>query len=147
MDYRQQTRSNNLCEDSSFCNQTDKSLYNNSVISLLQNLFDDDDFESKPKEHFLPMIINPNQLLPSLLKPTTSSPMIRPTQQNHLQVTNNSAVWDAKLAMDDTHTSLQPSSARPSSKNKAKKANDGPPLKRPRIETPSSLPTFKVNVI
>ncbi|KAL0398696.1 UNVERIFIED_CONTAM: Transcription factor [Sesamum radiatum] len=118
--------------------------------------------------------VNSDQFLASLVKapPTEDPSFTRQQPSNHLPITNNAPLWKATAGLSTVPTSFLPSAHSgqflPSSLNikkpnlpsfnqkhqngeardlasLAKKAGNEPAtFKRPRIETPSPLPTFKV---
>ncbi|KAL0407301.1 UNVERIFIED_CONTAM: Transcription factor [Sesamum latifolium] len=116
--------------------------------------------------------MNSTEFLPSLTKaPTTSKPSLAKQQPaNHLPFTNNTTFWNAMAAASGASVlpSTQPRFLPPPMINSAnsnlpnisakhhkeedqkdlasavKKFSNEPSFKRPRIETPSPLPTFKV---
>ncbi|KAK6133315.1 hypothetical protein DH2020_032978 [Rehmannia glutinosa] len=128
--------------------------------SLLQNLFDDTD--SDQPQQSTNYLSSPNNYQ---MNSTDFLPKQQPAANNHLQFTNNTPFWNATSAsfVPSTQTQLLPSSlsnAKPnlhsfSAKRRneesgglnsvaPKKVLNESVIKRPRIETPSPLPTFKV---
>ncbi|KAL3615013.1 hypothetical protein CASFOL_040674 [Castilleja foliolosa] len=135
--------------------------YNNSS-SLLQTLFDTD---SQTDHQFL-LDNNNNQSTiysssPSFMNSTefcqiNSKPSV--PNNNNLHFTNNTPFWNAnflpssqpQLALPSAPNSTKPNLHNLTTKQRnqdsaaSKKVKNEPPIKRPRIETPSPLPTFKV---
>ncbi|KAK1260683.1 Transcription factor [Acorus gramineus] len=108
-----------------------------------------------------PYCANPSEFLPQ------SWPKLhlkqQPQQQNQLQFSNNTPYWNASsVAMNEFRPSTPKflgqvfeekpncsnnSASKSDSSSSSKKSSCEPAMKKPRIETPSSLPTFKVRRI
>ncbi|KAL0321170.1 UNVERIFIED_CONTAM: Transcription factor [Sesamum radiatum] len=132
--------------------------YSYSTSSLLQTLFDTDsdqpheqslldnqatNYSSYPNHQ-----MNSTEFLPSLTKaPTTSKPSLAKQQPaSHLPITNNTTFWNAMAAASERFQNFQHHKEEDHKDlaSAVKKFSSEPSFKRPRIETPSPLPTFKV---
>ncbi|KAL8507513.1 hypothetical protein ACS0TY_018161 [Phlomoides rotata] len=139
------------CRASKFCsmnsNQSfpiEPNSFTNSASYNLQNLIDAE------SQSFLDynQMINSAQFLPSLGKvyPTEHQPA------NNFHFTNNTPFWNAAAAAAPAghipasfQRQLIPSSlSKANVKHRNEKVGDESAIKRPRVDTPSSLPAFKV---
>ncbi|KAE8686259.1 bHLH112 protein [Hibiscus syriacus] len=127
--------------------------------TLLQSLFESD---SDPRTPHQSLFNNPSST--GFTSSATSnygananelSPFIRPSspelQPSSLQFSNNTPFWNAAaMAINDVKTGFLPSPKSQFSDevrnmgSETKKGSSEPAFKRPKLETPSPLPTFKV---
>ncbi|KAK4421290.1 Transcription factor [Sesamum alatum] len=165
----EQQPSNSLTSSTECLPLMNSASYSFSTSSLLQTLFDTD--SDQPQQSLLENQttnyssypnhrMNSTELLPSL---TTAKPSLTKQQPaNHLPFCNNTTFWDAMAAASGASVlpSTQPRilpppinsgksnlphfTAKHHNEEDKKKFSNEPAFKRPRIETPSPLPTFKV---